>query len=551
VGRLDERETPLLGDGLGRRQFIGGLAGTGAVAGMGGLLAACGGSSSGGSASASAAPSSSSGSAAGGPQKRGGNLRVGLTGGGSNDTLDPHSGLTYLDTGRAQALYNPLYQLNADAVGEYVLAVDNGITPNNKDNTEWTIELRPGVKFHNGKPLTANDVIYTFRRILNTKPPFSGASSLGPMDVNNLKADGDLKVIVPFTSPYGSFVDQLAFWYYLYIIPEGFDPKKSKPNGTGPFKYQSFTPGQRSVFVRNDNYFRPGRPFVDQLTIIDFPDPVSLQNALVTNVIDAAGAIEGPQVASLSSNSNIKTIASKTGAITPFTMRRDIAPFNNVNVRQAMRYLVDRQQLIDSALDGFATVAADVFSPFDDPSYHGFTREVNIPKAKFLLKQAGQSDLTVQLVTSAVATGTVAMATVLAQQAKAAGVTINVKNVSPSDFFAPTIYLKSAFSQDFYNTSPYLAQVAQSMLKASPFNETHTDVPQYNKWYADANKTTNASTRNDIKHEMREFDFNQGAYVIPAFIDALDAYSTKLTGYTPARVGQPLSDVNFESFSFV
>ncbi|MEP7024062.1 MAG: ABC transporter substrate-binding protein, partial [Actinomycetota bacterium] len=348
------------------------------------------------------------------------------------------------------------------------------------------------------------------------------------------------------------FVDQLAFWYYLYILPEGLDPSKAgtKPNGTGPFKYQSFTKGQRSVFVRNENYFRSGRPYVDQVTIIDFADPVSLQNALVTDVIDAAGAIEGPQIAALSANKNVKTIASKTGAITPFTMRVDIPPFNDVKVRQAMRLVVDRQQLIDSALDGFATVAADVFSPFDT-DYKGFSREADIPQAKALLKQAGKSGLSVQLITSPVATGTVAMATVLAEQAKAAGITINVKNIGPGAFFGPKVYLQSAFSQDFYNTSPYLAQVAQSMLKSSPFNETHTSDSQYTKWYNEANSTTDEAKRKEFKQLMQEFDFNEGGYIIPAFIDALDAYSTKLTGYTAARVGQPLADLNFEAFSFV
>ena len=481
-------------------------------------------------------------------QKKGGNLRVGLTGGSPTDTLDPHNGFTYLDTARAQSLYSPLYQLGANALGETVLA--QSIESADKTNKKWVIKLKPGIKFHSGKPLTSADVIYTFKRILTNH--FSGASSLGPMDVNALKADGDLTVIVPFNTPYGTFKDQLAFWYYLYILPEGLDPKAKgyKPNGTGPFKFQSFTPGQRSVFVRNDDYFISGQPFVDQVTIIDFPDPVSLQNALVTGVIDAAGAIEGPQVASLSSNSSIKTVASKTGAITPFTMRRDVAPFNDNNVRQALRLIVDRQQLIDSALDGFATVAADVFSPFD-PDYKGFTRQVDIPQAKHLLKQAGHENLSVQLVTSAVSTGTVAMATVLAQQAKAAGVTINVKNIPAADFFGST-YLKSPFSQDFYNTSPYLAQVAQSFLGSnSPFNETHTDVPQYNQWYAQANSTTSDSTRRELKQKMQEFDFNEGAYIIPAFIDALDAYSTKLAGYTPAKVGQPLSDLNFQEFSFV
>jgi peptide/nickel transport system substrate-binding protein len=141
------------------------------------------------------------------------------------------------------------------------------------------------------------------------------------------------------------------------------------------------------------------------------------------------------------------------------------------------------------------------------------------------------------------------MATVLAQQAKAAGVSISIQNVDPNTFFAPGKYLNWHFSQDFYNYSPYLAQVAQSMLPASPYNETHTDNAQYNAWYKEANETLSETTRKSIEHDMQQFDFNEGGYIIPCFIDALDAYSTKLTGYGPARVGQPLSDFDFENWS--
>ena len=154
-----------------------------------------------------------------------------------------------------------------------------------------------------------------------------------------------------------------------------------------------------------------------------------------------------------------------------------------------------------------------------------------------------------QLVTSPVATGTVAMSTVLQQQARAAGVTINLKQVDPTTFFGPN-YLHWTFSQDFYNYSPYLAQVAQSMLPTSPFNETHWSLPHYIDLYKQANATANAATRKQIEHEMQMIDFTQGGYIIPAFIDALDAYSTKITGYSAARVGQPLSDFDFEHFSF-
>src|SRR5216683_2168165 len=482
-------------DPLGRRQFLRGVAATGALAGAGGILSAC-------SSGSAGSPGASSSPSANGAPRRGGNLKVGLTGGSGTDTLDPHKGLTYLDTARAQALYQPLLQLNTKAQAEFVLAEE--ISPRGS-TSQWVIRLRPGITFHDGKPLTADDVIFTLRRILTQK--LTGATPLGPVDMKGLKALDKRTVLVPMTSPYGSFLDQLAYWYYLYVVPAGFNPKK--PNGTGPFKYQSFTPGQRSVFVRNGSYWKSGLPYVDTLTVV-----------------------------------------SHTGAITPFTMRVDQAPFNDVRVRQAMRLLVDRPQLINSALNGYAVAGSDVSSPYDPDYDTSLHRAQDIPQAKHLLKQAGQQNLTVQLVTSAVATGTVAMATVLQQQAKAAGITINLKQVDPTTFFGPN-YLSWTFSQDFYNYSPYLAQVAQSLLPTSPFNETHWHLPKYISLYHQANATANAATRKQIEQEMQQIDFNEGGYIIPAFIDALDAYSTKITGYSTARVGQPLSDFDSEHYSFV
>jgi peptide/nickel transport system substrate-binding protein len=526
------------GAALDRRQFIRGVAATGAVVGAGGLIAACSSSSSTSSATTTiAAP------------KRGGNLKVGLSGSSGADTLDPHAGLTYLDSARAESLYESLLQLNTQAQIEMVLAEE--ITANTP--MEWIIRLRKGITFHSGKPLTAQDVIYSFRRIKTGNTggtSFSGGDSLGPMDLGGLKALDSRTVQVPFTSPYASFLDQLSYWYYLFIIPDGFNPAKEKPNGTGPFVYQSFIPEQRSVFARNPNYWASGLPYVDTLTIIDFPDNTSLQDALTTGVIHAAGGFDGPELAALGTVSGVKTVASHTGAITPFTMRVDQPPFNDVRVRQALRLLVDRPQLIDSALDGYGTVASDVFSPYDPDFDHALHREQDIPQAKALLKAAGHENLTVKLTTSPAATGMVAMATVLAEQAKAAGVTINLSDVPSSTFFGKN-YLSWTFSQDFYNYSPYLAQVAQSMLPASPFNETHTDNPSLNRMYAQANATLNASVRKQIEYDMQTFDLNQGGYIIPAYIDALDAYSTKITGYSPSSVGQPLSDMSFEKWWFV
>jgi peptide/nickel transport system substrate-binding protein len=523
-----------------RRQFLRGIAAAGAVAGTGGLLAACG------TSSPSTTPAAAAGSAV---KKRGGFLKVGLTGGSGNDTLDPHNGFTFLDSSRAQCLYNPLVQLDPNAQTEFVLA--ESITA--KTPFEFIIKLRPGVTFHNGKPLTAHDVIYTFRRIVPKK--FSGANALGPVDLAGLKALDNLTVQMPMTAPFASLIDQMAFWYYLYIIPDGFDPTKDKPNGTGPFMYESFTPNQRSVFTRNPNYWRHGLPWVDKVAIIDFTDNVALQDALTTGAIQAAGSLEGPQIAALQNTSGIKTVVSQTGAITPFTMRVDVPPFNDVRVRQALRLLVNRQQLIDSALDGYGVVASDVYSPYDRDFDSSLHRVQDIEQAKSLLKAAGHENLRVTLTTSAVATGTVAMATVLAEQAKEAGVTIKLSYVTPTDFFGKgngrdTGYLNWPFSQDFYNYSPYLAQTSQSMLKTSPFNETHTLNRQ--SLYNHANATLDPAKRKQIVAEMQTLDFSTGGYIIPAFIDGLDAYSTQITGYGQgSKAGQPLTNLDFQYFAFV
>ncbi len=537
MGHSDERSTPLLTGMPGRRDFLRGIALTGVAATAGGLLAGC--------STGSKGSTSTSTPASAGKPKRGGNLKVGLSGGSTSDTLDPHQGLTYLDTGRFEALYQPLVKLNSEAKVEYVLA--ESITPN-ANLTQWTIKLRPGVTFHSGKSLTSADVVYTMNRIVSNS--YSGTLFFGPVDIKGVKAVDKLTLTVPMKTPFGSFVDQLAGgWYYLYVVPTGFNGKT--PDGTGPFAYQSFTPGQRSVFVRNKNYWKTGLPYVDTLTITDFSDNTAVQDALTTNVIQAAGQLDPPQMAALANTAGVKAVASHTGQFKPFTMRIDQAPFNDTRVRQAFRLLVGRQQMIDSALDGFGVVASDVFAPYDADFNASLRRQQDIPQAKALLKQAGHENLTVTLTTSPIATATVALATVFKEQAAAAGVNVNIKQIDAGTFFGSN-YLNWTFSQDYYSYAPYLNQVAQSFLGASsPFNETHSDNAQYAHLYQQANATTSASTRKEILHEMQQMDFQQGAYIIPTFMDTLDAYTDKIAGFHTAKVGESLSGWDFEHFWFV
>ena len=521
-----------------RRSFLRTVAVGGAVLAGGTLLEACGSS---GSTSATAPAT--------GAAKKGGNLKVGLTGGSSSDTLNPfYGGISAIGTARAQQLYQPLVQLSNEAQVQYVLAEE--IVPNGS-TSEWLIKLRKGVTFHSGKAFGADDVLYTLRTILNPKAPLGGAEVLAPVDLKGLSKVDEHTVKVPMTSPFGSFVEQLAsFWYFLYIARDGWT-QKEKPDGTGPFKFQSFTPGGQSVFVRHENYWKPGLPLLDSVTIIDFNDPTAVQNALTSGAIDATGQLSGTQMKVLQQTPGIVAVPSKTGAIEPFTMRVDMAPFNDVNVRQAMRLVIDRPAFIESTLNGFGTVAADVTSPYDPDYDTSLHREQDIPMAKSLLKKAGHgSGLTVTLYTSlAVNSSALPMATVLKQQAAQAGITININQVSPNAFFGPNYYTKVPFTQIYYNYSPYLAQVAQTFLPTSPYKETHFNDAHYTSLYFQANKTQDAGLRKEIEHEMQLIDFNQGGYIIPCFVDSLDAYSSKVHGYQTGKVGEPMGNFNFENYS--
>lgn len=544
-GRNRERAVDDPGWRLDRRTFLRSALIGGAAVAAGGLLDACG-----SSASGTKSPTSSTGGASSTPRK-GGDLTVGLTGGSSSDTLNPfYGGISAIGTARAQQLYQPLVQLNNQAQLQYVLAEE--ISPKGSTSL-WTIRCRPGVTFHDGKAFGADDVIYTLQTILNPKDPLGGATVLTPVDIKGLKKVDNLTVEVPMTIPFGSFPEQLAaFWYFLYIAPDGWT-QKDTPNGTGPFKYQSFTPGQRSVFVRNPTYWKAGLPYLDSVTILDFQDPTAVENALVSKAIDCTGQLSGSQMKILQQTSGIKALPSQTGAIEPFTMRVDKPPFNDVNVRQAFRYLVNRPEFISTTLDGFGTIAADVTSPYDPDFDHSLHREQDIALAKQLLKKAGyERGLTVTLDTSlAINSSALNMATVFKQQASAAGVTVNINQVSAGDFFGPNYYTKSVFSQIYYDYSPYLAQVAQTFLPTSPFPETHFNDPHYTDLYNQANKTQSASVRKEIEYEMQTIDFDQGGYIIPCFVDSLDAYSTNLTGYQTGEVGEPLGNFNFENYWFL
>lgn len=515
-----------LDDPMTRRRLLR-TGGSGLIVVAGGSwLAACGGSSS-DSSSSGTTPGGTPAASAGTP-KKGGTLRLGASGGGDNDTLDAQNPLSNSDFARGFALYEGLVDL--DHKGKVRMVLAESIEPN-KDATEWTIKLRPNVKLHDGKDFTAEDVLYSLRRIQTKK--FPGAISFGPIDLKNAKVVDKLTLRVPFKEPYAIFPEGLTL-VQTKMVPRGFDAKK--PIGTGPFKYVSFTPGRESTFVRHEEYWDTGKPYLDKLVITNFADETSQINALQSNQVDAVDYLSSTSVAA-AKGAGAQVIVSKTAAWGPFTMRVDKAPFTDNRVRQALRLIVDRDQMNKQVFGGLGTVANDVWGSAD-PAFDKTLpqRKQDIPKAKALLKAAGQSNLDLALITTPNAPGQIQAAQVFATQAKAAGIKVKITNQTPTQYFA-NAYLKVPFSQDFWPTQPYLVAAGQAVVKGAPFSATHQADPKYDALYTKATKTLDAGQRADLVKQMLKFDYEQGGNIIPYYFPVIDAVAKNVKGVVPDATG--------------
>lgn len=514
---------------ISRRQFLRNVGVAASAVTAGTWLSACG---------SSASPAT--GSSKHLQPKRGGVLRAGLTGGGTSDSLDAQDNIESLDLARCRQLYNQLLEYDTNAVVQPALA---DLVEPNSAATAWTIHLKRGVSWHNGKEFTAEDVIFSFRRIANPKKPLPGAASMALIDTQGLKQLDKYTVHVPCHAPFSTLKEVLPGAYF-FMVPKGYDPRL--PVGTGPFKYKSFTPGQQSVFVRNDSYWKTGLPYADSVVTLDFADSTSQLNALASGQVDMVDLLTADAISTVQSGGG-HAIISKGGGIVPFTMRVDSPPFNDVRVRQAMRLIVDRPKMREVVYGGYGLLGNDITSIWDPEYDHSIPqRHQDIEQAKSLLKKAGHENLTVTLVTAPVASGTGSAAQVIAQQAKAAGVTININQVTPTDLYGPS-YLKWVFAQDYFLYNPYFLQVAQSFLPTSPFNETHWNDPHYTALYHAGLAAVEDAKRTEIVHEMQRIEFDSGGYIIAAFPPYVDGVSSRVHGVTPGHIYQ-LSDFGFERF---
>lgn len=501
---------------LSRRRLLGGAAGLAAAA----VLAGCG-----GPAAARDA----------GPPRRGGVLRVGVTGGGSSDTLDPHSPATNPDIARTLSLYEPL--LHWDDAYTLQPAVAESVTAE-PGARAWTAVIRAGITFHDGRPVTPDDVVATFARITDPADPKSGASQFGILDDVVVASDRSVRFELSEPSP---IFDQYLAEYSCGIVPADFSLER--PVGTGAFRFASFTPGQQSAFVRHDGYWRPDQPYVDRLELINFSEDDARINALLSGQVDAIDQVPLSLTEVVGSYDSVRLLTSETGSWLPFTMRVDVAPFDDVRVRQALRLVTGRGELVNQVLSGQGAAGVDLYARFD-PDYLDPSREQDLARARELLAAAGKPNLAVELVTSPIQAGTVEAAQVFATQARGAGIDVGLRRVDTSTFFSDQ-YLQWEFAQSFWNTRNYLPQASQSSMPDAPFNETHWTDAQYQGLVRRARSELDTGRRAQLVRAAQRIEFDRGGYLIWGFPNRVDAHQAYVGGLVPNRTGLSLSGYEF------
>jgi peptide/nickel transport system substrate-binding protein len=480
--------------------------------------------------------------------KRGGTFRIGVSGGSAKEYIDAQNSVLDPDAARLAALFETLVYYDSN----YKLRPGLATSFTSKDAKTWTIRLRKGVEFHNGKTMTADDIVFSIRRMLNKSLSLYATAQLTGLRAQNVrKVD---KWTVRLTLDQANSVLPDAFGqYFMGMVQPGYKSTKQggKQIGTGPYKFVNFTPGNRSEFSRNPNYWRHGQPYFNEILVLDINDDNARVNALLGNQVDAITAMPTAQISAAKSR-GYKILNSAGGGWVPICMAVDQAPFTDVRVRQAFRLIPNRPQMVNIAFAGYGHQGNDVYSPLDacfDTALP--TRHQDIAQAKSLLAAAGMSGMKIDLNTTNGRAGQVECAQVFAQQAKAAGVTVNVRNLDATTFYGNN-YLKYTFSTDYWGTRNYLNQVAAGSLSVAPYNETHWNNPQFVKLYTQALKTANVKKRCAIVHEMQKIEYQTGGYIVWGFYNLVDAYSPKVVGLRPAKGTLPLGSYgnSFRTISF-
>ncbi|MDQ7905281.1 ABC transporter substrate-binding protein [Phytohabitans sp. ZYX-F-186] len=415
--------------------------------------------------------------------RRGGNLRVVVSGASTtDDVLDPHLAGSWGGGAVAKNIFDKLVAHDNDLVPRPRLA--EKLEPN-ADGTVWTVRLRRGVTWHDGKPLTAADVLWSVRRILDPANKLPAAADLAMVDAAASRVVDDHTVELRTTQPMADLGGLLAGWY-VYVVQDGtnrFD-REHPPVGTGPFRFDGWAPGERTKLVRNDRYWEAGKPYVDSVEIILAAEADARLNVLLSGQADIVHEMSYVQAKAEQGNRSLTIHASAVGTFHSFNMFVDREPFTDPRVREALKLAVDREAIVESVFFGYGEVGNDLYGK-GAPNYaDAIPQRVYDPdRARALLREAGKENLRLTLHTADVTPGYVQAALLFAEHAKRAGITIEVSK-SAADSYWTDVYLKRPFTQTSWGSYALEWFYGQALVSGAASNETGWRRPAWDQRFA-------------------------------------------------------------------
>ena len=461
--------------------------------------------------------------------KRGGTLRIGSATGSTTSSLDPTTYTDQAEYVKGFTLGNTLVRLDEEKQPQPELATE---WESSDDAKRWVFTLRDGVEFHDGRPFTVADAVWSLKRHI-------GEDSTSPAkgfleDVSEVRADGDKLVIE--LSEGNADIPAILGQFQLVITPEG-HTDFANFIGTGPYKLEEDEPGVRFSATRNENYWKEDAAWVDRIEMTVIADSTARANALITGEVDFIDRIENKVVKLLARKPELKVLETPSARYFTFAMDTRVDPMTQVAVRNAMKWAIDRQDIIDKVLAGYGTLGNDHPVPPESP-YHN----PNIPqrtydpeKAKALLKEAGLEDFSIGLSAAEVAfTGAVDAAQLYQEHARPAGIAIEVER-EPNDGYWSNVWLNKPFVAANWLLRPTPTLMFQAAWACdAAWNDSHWCNDEFEALLKKAKTETDFEERKALVWELQEIAHEEGGNVLFSFASLLDAHHERVQGVVPS-----------------
>lgn len=432
----------------------------------------------------------------------------------------------------AELLYSGLTRLSADMTPEPDLAESWSASD---DLVTWTFLLRAGLKFHDGSPCGVADVVASFEAMLDAVTASAARNNIGP--IAKVEAGEGRKIVFTLRAPNADLPVMLAYTN-AKIVPAalskapGLARLDREAVGTGPFKLVTYEPERLVVVERNPDYYAPGRPYLDKVEVVVYPDATAEGSALMAGGTDAMMATLPTEFARLQRASGVRALRTPSGQFCNLNFGCDTAPWNDVRVRQALALTVDRGAMVDFVTEGYGTRGND--TPLN-PAYTFYkelpARNADIAAARRLLAEAGHPNgLRATLIASDRPAVRTQFAVALKEMARPAGFDIEVQTMPHATYLAQ-VWRKGSFYIGFYNMQP-TADGIFSLLYTSDaaWNETRWNNAEFDALIQGARTTADVARRRELYGQAQALMHRDVPSIIPVFFDLLAAERTYVQG---------------------